>query len=622
MCRTCNFLGLSDSFSRTEVDSSTPVPGAAGVGDSFYPGFGNGGYDAQHYRLELNVTDVATSTLTATTTIQATATEALSSFNLDFIGFTIDGITVNGQPATYSREGQELTITPAEPLTNGEDFTVAVQYRGAPEPLISVAIPVPTGWVIYDGGSFVLSEPDGAANYYPVNDHPLDKASYTFQITVPDGFEAVANGVLESTTDNGTSTTYVYEARDPMASYLTTVDIASGFNETTDQTQDGVPIRNYFAEGIPETLLQPFDLQAEMVDYFSDVFGPYPFEVYGSVVMNTDTGTALETQTLSIFGIRQLQSPIIEEIIAHEVSHQWLGNSVSLSDWKDIWLNESFATYAQGLWVEHSKGDDALDEWVTDVYAFVEENLADLVPPGEPKPDDLFNAGVYEWGALGLHALRLKLGDDDFFETLRTYYERFAGGNVTPEDLIAVTEEVSGQELDSFFDRWFYSGQLQPIPELGLGLDRLVGQTGVNLLDFKGEPVRTSVSATKGTALFNNQGGFYAVDNLEGVVIDPLTSNRIAPGEVGYAEAALRQSVKSFAVGDSEIFDLEGGAYYVPYLLANGDPGAFYSPFVASNPDGLEHIQFASGRYAFEDLFNLGDQDFDDFYLQVEVTPI
>lgn len=497
MCTICSYLRLaplSDALTPAEAATPTePTPGAPGVGDSLYPGFGNGGYDAQSYTLDLNITDVATSTLEGKTTMAAVATQALSQFNLDFIGFTVDGITVNGQPATFSRDGQELIITPVAPIALGETFTVDVNYSGSPEQITSVAIPVPTGWVIFDGGSFVLSQPDGAANYYPVNDHPIDKAAYTFRVTVPEPFEVAANGVLEQTIDNGDTTTYVFEARDPMASYLTTVNI-SQFDLETEEGPDGIPIRNYFAEGIDPELLEPFKLQGEMLKFFSDIFGPYPFEVYGSVVMNTDTGTALETQTLSIFGLRQLGrepaflggfSSSTEEVIAHEVSHQWFGNSVSLADWADIWLNESFATYAEGLWIEYSRGREALDQWVTNKYNTVADALDELVPPGKPPADDLFNSGVYDWGALGLHALRLEIGDEAFFETLQTYYERFKNGNVTPADLIAVTEEISGQELSEFFNTWFYSETLAAIPQMALSPDPTGDETiiGTNEAD-------------------------------------------------------------------------------------------------------------------------------------------
>lgn len=476
-----NNSALTTLYTAAVAGAAQPQPGASGLGDSLYPGFGNGGYDVQHYTLDLNVTDVETSTLDAIATIEAKATQDLSSFNLDFIGFNISSITVNGQAATFSRDGQELTITPAEALDEGETFTVEVAYNGSPEQITSVAIPVPTGWVIFDGGSYVLSSPDGAANYYPVNDHPLDKASYTFRVTVPEPFEVAANGVLEQTIDNGDSITYVFEARDPMASYLTTVNITDDFVIESEQGPNGIEIRNYFAAEIPDELLAPFALQSEMLAFFSDIFGPYPFELYGSVVMNTEIGGALETQTLSIFGADILDSPTIEETIAHELAHQWFGNSVALADWQDIWLNESFATYAQGLWVEYSQGrSEALDEWVKGEYNFVAEFFDSLVPPGEPPADDLFNSGVYDWGALGLHALRLEVGDDAFFGILQTYFERFQGGNVTPQDLIGVAEEVSGEELDALFERWFYSEELASIPELGLfagtlGNDNLFG---------------------------------------------------------------------------------------------------------------------------------------------------
>lgn len=527
MCTVCNFFSLSDSLPVAASNTETPTSGSEGIGDSLYPGFGNSGYDAQQYTLDLNVTDVDTSTLIGKTTIDATATQALSSFNLDFIGFDIDGITVNGQPASFSREGQELTITPETAIGNGETFSVEVNYNGAPEQITSVAIPVPTGWVIFDGGSFVLSEPDGAANYYPVNDHPLDKAAYTFRVTVPEAFEVAANGVLEQTIDNGDSTTYVFEARDPMASYLTTVNIEEGFNITTQTGPDGLPIRNYFAEGISEELLEPFSLQAEMLTFFSEIFGPYPFEVYGSVVMNTNTGTALETQTLSIFGTGQLDSPTLEETIAHEASHQWFGNSVTLSDWRDIWLNESFATYSQGLWIEYSRGAEALDTWVKEQYNFIAERFDSLSVPGEPLADDLFDPSVYEWGALGLHALRLEVGDDTFFDILKSYYETYRGGNVTPEDLIAVAEEVSGQELSPLFDRWIYSEELASIPELGLFAGTL---TDDSLYGSGNDETLTGLDGND--TLYSNGGADTLVGNAgDDLIYGGAQADRIVAGD-------------------------------------------------------------------------------------------
>jgi aminopeptidase N len=255
-----------------------------------------------------------------------------------------------------------------------------------------------------------------------------------------------------------------------MASYLATVNIDE-FDLETSQAPNGIPLRNYYSTGLPEEVRKPFARQGEMIVYFSDLFGPYPFEVYGALVMDTDFGAALETQTLSIFGMDMIDTGDIqgtEGVVAHELAHQWFGDYVSLADWRDIWLNESFATYAQGLWTEHTSGRDALDNWIRDVYGFVRENRESMSPPGDPPADRLFNPGVYAWGALSLHALRLEVGDEAFFETLRTYQERFGNGNARSADFIAVAEEVSGKELSAFFDSWLYSEKLAPIPELGL----------------------------------------------------------------------------------------------------------------------------------------------------------
>ncbi len=452
-------------------ESLDPNAGSSGLGDSLYPGFGNGGYDVLHYTLDIIIDDVTTSNLTAVTTIEAKATQELSSFNLDFIGFEITTIKINDQSVEYKRNGQELTIMSAAPIAVNDGFTVVVEYNGSPSEFQSMAIPVQTGWVTFEGGSFVLSEPDGAATFYPVNDHPLDKASFTFRVTVPKPFEVAANGVLTETTDNGDTTTFLFEVHDLMASYLATINIDE-FNIETEISEGGIPIRNYYATDLPEGVNEPFARQGEMLDYFGELFGVYPFEVYGSLVLDTYFGAALENQTMSIYGMDMINLEDIENtelVVAHELSHQWFGDSVSVGDWSDIWLNEGFATYSEGLWIEHTSGRDALDDWVKFIYSDVLEYPQYYPPPGNPPADDLFNGGVYVRGGLTLHALRLEVGDEIFFDILRTYAERYKYGNATTEDFIAVSEEVSGKELSDFFERWLNDEKMPSIPVLGLG---------------------------------------------------------------------------------------------------------------------------------------------------------
>lgn len=445
-------------------------PGAAGLGDTLYPNFGNAGYDVKNYTLDLTVAMPSSEITTGITTIDAVALVDLSSFNLDFIGFEINAVTVNGAAASFSRSGQELTITPAAPLPKATPFSVTVEYTGVPEQIESVAIPVPTGWVVEEDRVFVLSEPDGAANFYPVNDHPLDKAAYSFRITVPKPYEVAANGTLVEMFENGDSVTYVFDSPFEMASYLTTINIGD-FDIQQEVAPNGVPIRNYFAASLTPEERAPFARQGEMMAYFSSLIAPYPFDVYGVVVVDVATGTALETQTLSIFGIDSitLDDPSVTEVTAvHELFHQWFGNSVSVGDWSDIWLNEGFATYSEGLWAEYDGGLTGLNEWVAGVYTNVATSLDEISAPGTPPADDLFNHGVYAWGALTLHALRLRVGDRIFFDILRAYYDRYKFSNARTADFIAVAEEISGQPLDDFFQQWLYSGVLPDMPELGL----------------------------------------------------------------------------------------------------------------------------------------------------------
>ena len=462
----------------TETPPTLPVPadpdaGSAGLGDSLYPGFGNGGYQVEHYTLEITVHDVSTSDMTALTTIEAKATQDLSQFNLDFIGFEITSITVDGEPAEYERSGQELTVAPSKPIASGQAFTIVIQYAGAPEPLYSQALPFQTGWVIIEGGSFVLSEPDGSASFYPVNDHPLDKATYTIRVTVPEPFEAAANGVQTETIEGEDSTTFVFEMRDPMASYLTTINIDE-FEVETMESDGGIPIRNYYSSSLPAEIRTPFARQSEMLDHFSGLFGPYPFEVYGALVMDTEFGAALENQTLSIFGMDMVDlddMEFTELVVAHELAHQWYGDSVSVADWGDIWLNEGFATYAEGMWLEHIYGRQGMDGFIESIYTEVAAAPDFYPPPGDPAANDLFNGGVYLRGGLTLHALRLEIGDAEFFALLRTYHDRFEGGNASTEDFIGLAEEFSGEQLDELFDAWLYQSQLPPIPELGLSAE-------------------------------------------------------------------------------------------------------------------------------------------------------
>lgn len=453
--------------------AAAQAPGADGLGDPYYPGLGNGGYDVTRYTIELNVR-ANLETISGVVTVEAAAADDLSAFNLDFIGFVVKAIEVDGAPARFTRAGRELHIMPAQPLAAGAPFTVTVRYAGVPNADLPPGRSFAAGWTRYDGGVFVASEPAGAARWFPVNDHPRDKAAYTFRITVPAPYVVAANGLLQATVDEGERVTYVWQTDYPLASYLATVNIGD-FSVVTEDGPAGLPLRSYFPTRLAETAPSAFARTAEMIAYFSELFGPYPFEAYGVVVADTPLFFALETQTLSLFGAEIVpralpqsaggwSSP--EEVVAHELAHQWFGNSVTPYNWQDIWLNEGFATYAAALWTGHAHGADAFEEAMRDSYRAIQGRG---YTPGDPGPQQLFSQGVYLQGAWALHALRLRVGDDVFFELLRAYYDRFKYANASTADFIATAEEISGEDLTAFFDSWLYDGGAPPVPEWGLG---------------------------------------------------------------------------------------------------------------------------------------------------------
>ena len=448
----------NDSVAENPAEQARP--GAPGLGDPYYAGLGNGGYDALHYTLDLNV-DVVTNVISGTAMIEARATQTLPAFNLDFADLAISRVLINDEAAAYSRQARELTLVPVEPLPEGETFTVTIAYRGAPEPIRSAAIFFQLGWNHTAEGIYVASEPDGAASWYPVNDHPLDKATYTFRVTVPEPYVVAANGLLQETVDNGETTTYLWVASDPTASYLVTVNIAE-YVIQTETGPNGLPIRNFFPPELAAKAAIDFGPTSDMIAFYSELFGPYPFEAYGVAIV--DFPAALETQTLSIFGSHHVSGAgRSEAVVAHELAHQWFGDSVSPAGWQDIWLNEGFATYAEWLWLEHTHGSEVFANTIRRQYASFRQGEAP--PPGLPPADDLFNGSVYFRGGLTLHALRLRAGDEAFFDIMRTYHGRYRHSNASTADFVAVAEEISDQDLAEFFDGWLYQPDIPDLPE-------------------------------------------------------------------------------------------------------------------------------------------------------------
>ncbi|MFN8464470.1 MAG: M1 family metallopeptidase [Caldilineaceae bacterium] len=466
------------SMSNPAVPTPSPVaPDATnGLGDPYAQTMGNPGYDAQHYTLDMVISNDDLKYIAATTTIEAIATADLPTFNLDFLGLYISAIAVDGVAADFSRKGQELTIVPATPIAAGAHFVVSVTYSGHPEPYLDPQFVLYgaefwTGWREWsDGYVAAMSQPSSAMTWFPSNNHPSDKATYTFRVTVAKPKMAIASGILQEVVevDENTST-YIWQMDQPMSTQVVTVVIGE-FELEEGASPNGVKIRNYFPPGLDPAIKASFSSEnlGAMIDYLAGLFGPYPYEAYGVVaVPGFWTGSGYETQSITTYAAE----PYKGSMVVHELTHQWFGNAITLKSWKHLWLHEGFATYAQKLWEEHVNGVEAYDQIMRVIIDRHLQNSESLPPQAGLPPLPLgqvfptvdpgmpFNfLTSYMTGTLLLHNLRLEVGDETFFATTRTFVERFREGpaTATSEDFVAVAEEVAGRDLSTLWDTWMY----------------------------------------------------------------------------------------------------------------------------------------------------------------------
>ncbi len=434
------------------------LPGTPGLptADPYLPGHGDRAWSAAHYALDLDY-DLAGNQLRAEAVIDAVADQDLTRVVLDLAGLDVAKVTVDGRPpAKYAARSGRLVLTLRAPIAQRTAFRLVVKYAGAPKPLIDKHHG-DAGWEELTDGVIVAAQPHGAPTWFPCNDRPDDKASYSITVTAAADYTVVANGSLAGKRRGSSTVTWHYEQVEPMATYLATVQI--GRYEL--RPYDGTPVPMVAA--VPADVGAGFDAafgrQPEMMTTFVDWFGPYPFEGYTAVVTPDDLEIPLESQGLSTFGrnfCRDDWDAI--RLVAHELAHQWFGNAVTLARWRDIWLHEGFACYCEWLWSEASGGESA-DHWARHHHGRLSELDQDFLL-ADPGPELMFDDRVYKRGALTLHALRLQVGDDAFFSLLKGWVAEHAGGSVTTEDFTAFAIGHTGIVLDGLLDAWLMQKEL------------------------------------------------------------------------------------------------------------------------------------------------------------------
>ncbi|WP_258539618.1 M1 family metallopeptidase [Streptomyces ipomoeae] len=458
---------------------TTGTPGSAGLRDPYFPKLGNGGYDVTHYALTLEhdpPSDPASAAekhhLRGTAVITARATQDLSAFNLDLKGMDVESVTVDGTKAGWKRAGQELTVRPEGGLGKGETFRTTVRYSGSPE-TITDPDGSQEGWLPTRDGVLALGEPMGSMAWFPGNHHPSDKATYDITVTVPEGLHAVSNGELRGESTKKGRTTFSWHAGEPMASYVAT--IAIGEYEIDSYKIDSYEVRGSKAGQVKLPVyvaVDPAEAQGsrvvldripEVMEWAEGYFGPYPFSSTGAVVDKPeDIGYALETQNRPVF-----PGAPDTELLVHELAHQWYGNSVTPKSWRDMWLNEGFATYAEWLWQEDHGGDtaqeifDALYEGDAYEDAAANEAVWDFPPAKPPNAGHISDSPVYERGAMVLHKIRRAIGDDAFLGLVKGWATTHRHGNANTADFTSYAEKYAKKtapdaDLTPVWKDWLY----------------------------------------------------------------------------------------------------------------------------------------------------------------------
>ncbi|WP_404561285.1 M1 family metallopeptidase [Curtobacterium sp. AB7] len=412
--------------------------------DPYTPHSGDRRWSAEHYDLRLDYR-VATNRLDGTATITARAHEPLDRIVIDLHGLSVERADVDGTRAKkVSKAVHKVTVTPASPIAADTTFTVHLRYRGNPRPVRSAWGQV--GWEELTDGVIVAAQPTGAPSWFPCNDRPDDKATYRFEIAAEAAYDVLANGELLGKERDRIGTRWTYATTEPMATYLATVQI--GRYRTTRLRGAVVPVTLHHPADLAAAAKTDFGQVPEMLALFSDRFGPYPFAAYGVVVTDDELEIPLEAHGLAVFGRNHVDGEHgTDRLIAHELAHQWFGNSVTVTRWQDIWLHEGFACYAEWLWSEHHGGDTA-DVLAAQYRQEVLGQPEDLVV-GDPGAKDMFDDRVYKRGALALHAVRRTFGDDAFCAGLRNITERHRHGSVTVPDVLEAFADAAGRDVEA-----------------------------------------------------------------------------------------------------------------------------------------------------------------------------
>jgi aminopeptidase N len=449
---TALLLAVPTAAPTTAVPTaSAPGVGSPSGGDRYYPRDGNGGYDVRHYGIK-DTYRPGTGRLSGRTVVQAVATRDLRVFHLD-LALVADAVRVDGRRASFRKPNpHSLRIRPAEPLERGERFAVRVRYHGNPSRATVPGYGSPFFRTRTEG--LAMGQPQIGPWWFAANETPADKATYRISIRVPRGREAVSNGELVGPRKTKKWTTWRWRMDDPMTTYAAFFYV--GDLELRRGTADGRPYVYAVSKRVPERRrhqwMRRLERTAAVTRWLEGEVGRYPFTSIGGVAPAVRASFALETQSRPVYPASW--GPARISLLVHEMAHQWFGNSLAVTRWRDIWLNEGLATYYEWLWSE-THGGKSTHQLLRAAYdsAPAKSRFWD-VRIGAPGPSNLFAWPVYDRGAMTVAALRNVIGDGAHVALIRRWVAENAHGNVTGEQFRRLAEDVSGRQLDGFFREW------------------------------------------------------------------------------------------------------------------------------------------------------------------------
>ena len=402
---------------------------------------------------------MTTNRLAGIATIRLRMQETAKHVSFDLVGLKATKVRVSGdRAASFRQDDRRLKVAFGGERESGQELTVTIEYSGAPSPRRTRWGLL--GWEELEDGVLVASQPTGAPTWFPCNDIPSDKATYRLEFTADPEYTVVSGGAATRSTQRG-RTRWTFDQPVPTATYLMTVQLGQYDDDRVEL--GATPGRLFHPRALAPRVRSDFAALPQMMETFVEAFGPYPYESYKIVVTPDVLEIPLEAQGMAIFGANHVDgSGGSERLIAHELAHQWFGNSVGVARWQDIWLNEGYACYSEWLWSEAAGGPTAHAK-ARSHHASLRILPQDLVL-SDPGPTDMFDDRVYKRGALTLHALRLTIGYERFFTLTREWTSRFAGLAVTSDDFLGLVDEIADGQARALVRTWIDELPLPALP--------------------------------------------------------------------------------------------------------------------------------------------------------------